>query len=170
MFCVDKIKYEQLAILSNLKSCQFAPRIVIFNLRLYFGYFQKWFTYLLNRSVFGKPLFNNQTYFIIKQVDWLEQRHQVCKYLHTCTCRSRNGYIVLIFMHYIPSLSLKMWPNTEDLHVYMYVDLVMFIKFFLMFLSVLAIFLNQNGFLKPKIKTGFDFIRSVSVQLKTLKP
>ena len=31
-FCVDKIKYEHLAILSNLKSCQFAPRIVIFNL------------------------------------------------------------------------------------------------------------------------------------------
>ena len=26
--------------------------------------------------------------------------------------------------------------------------------------------MNQNGFLKPKIKTGFDFkIRSVSVQL-----
>ena len=32
MFCVDKIKYEHLTILSNLKSCQFAPRIVIFNL------------------------------------------------------------------------------------------------------------------------------------------
>ena len=32
MFCVDKIKYENLAILSNLKSCQFAPKIVIFNL------------------------------------------------------------------------------------------------------------------------------------------
>ena len=32
MFCVDKIKYERLAILSNLKSCQFATRIVIFNL------------------------------------------------------------------------------------------------------------------------------------------
>ena len=32
MFCVDKIEYEHLAILSNLKSCQFAPRIVIFNL------------------------------------------------------------------------------------------------------------------------------------------
>ena len=32
MFCVDKIKYENFAILSNLKSCQFAPRIVIFNL------------------------------------------------------------------------------------------------------------------------------------------
>ena len=32
MFCVNKIKYEHLAILSNLKSCQFAPRIVIFNL------------------------------------------------------------------------------------------------------------------------------------------
>ena len=31
-FCVDKINYEHLAILSNLKSCQFAPRIVIFNL------------------------------------------------------------------------------------------------------------------------------------------
>ena len=31
-FCVDKIKYEHLTILSNLKSCQFAPRIVIFNL------------------------------------------------------------------------------------------------------------------------------------------
>ena len=27
LFCVDKIKYEHLAILSNLKSCQFAPRI-----------------------------------------------------------------------------------------------------------------------------------------------
>ena len=32
MFCVDKIKHEHLAILSNLKSCRFAPRIVIFNL------------------------------------------------------------------------------------------------------------------------------------------
>ena len=32
MFCVDKIKYEHLAILSNLKSCQTAPKIVIFNL------------------------------------------------------------------------------------------------------------------------------------------
>ena len=32
MFCVDKINYEHLAILSNLKSCQFAPRIVISNL------------------------------------------------------------------------------------------------------------------------------------------
>ena len=32
MFCVDKIKYEHLAILSNLTSCQCAPRIVIFNL------------------------------------------------------------------------------------------------------------------------------------------
>ena len=32
MFCVDKLNYEHLAILSNLKSCQFAPRIVIFNL------------------------------------------------------------------------------------------------------------------------------------------
>ena len=32
MFWVDKIKYEHLAILSNLKSCQFAHRIVIFNL------------------------------------------------------------------------------------------------------------------------------------------
>ena len=32
MFCVDKIKYEHLAILSNLKSCQFTPKIVIFNL------------------------------------------------------------------------------------------------------------------------------------------
>ena len=33
MFWVDKIKYEHLAILSNLvKSCQIAPRIVIFNL------------------------------------------------------------------------------------------------------------------------------------------
>ena len=29
MFCVDKIKYEYLAILSNLKSCQFVPSIVI---------------------------------------------------------------------------------------------------------------------------------------------
>ena len=26
MFCVDKIKYEHLAILSNLKICQFAPK------------------------------------------------------------------------------------------------------------------------------------------------
>ena len=32
MFCVDKIKCEHLLILSNLKSCQFAPRIVIFTL------------------------------------------------------------------------------------------------------------------------------------------
>ena len=32
MFCVDKIKYEHLASLSNLNSCQFALRIVIFNL------------------------------------------------------------------------------------------------------------------------------------------
>ena len=32
MFCVDNIKYEHLAILSDLKSCQFTPRIVIFNL------------------------------------------------------------------------------------------------------------------------------------------
>ena len=32
MFWVDKIKYEHLAILSNLNNCQFAPRIVIFNL------------------------------------------------------------------------------------------------------------------------------------------
>ena len=32
MFCVDKIKYKHLAILSNLKSCQFAPKIVIFHL------------------------------------------------------------------------------------------------------------------------------------------
>ena len=32
MFYVDKIKYEHLDIFSNLKSCQFAPRIVIFNL------------------------------------------------------------------------------------------------------------------------------------------
>ena len=30
MFCVDKIKCEHLAMLSDLKSCQFAPRIVIF--------------------------------------------------------------------------------------------------------------------------------------------
>ena len=30
IFCVDKIKYEHLAILSNLKSCQFSPGIVIF--------------------------------------------------------------------------------------------------------------------------------------------
>ena len=29
MFCVDKIKYEHLAILSDLKRCQFAPRIAI---------------------------------------------------------------------------------------------------------------------------------------------
>ena len=34
MFCVDKIKYENLAILSDLKSCQFAPRIVMFNLSM----------------------------------------------------------------------------------------------------------------------------------------
>ena len=32
MFCVEKIEYEHLAILSNLKSCKFAPRRVIFNL------------------------------------------------------------------------------------------------------------------------------------------
>ena len=32
MFCVDKIKYEHRAILSNLESYQFAPKIVIFNL------------------------------------------------------------------------------------------------------------------------------------------
>ena len=32
MFCVDKINYEHLAILSKLKSCQFAPEIVILNL------------------------------------------------------------------------------------------------------------------------------------------
>ena len=32
MFRGDKIKYEHFAILSNLKSCQFAHRIVIFNL------------------------------------------------------------------------------------------------------------------------------------------
>ena len=32
MFWVDKIKYEYLAILSNLTSCQFVPRIVIINL------------------------------------------------------------------------------------------------------------------------------------------
>ena len=32
MFCVDKIKSEHLAILSNLKRCQFVSRIVIFNL------------------------------------------------------------------------------------------------------------------------------------------
>ena len=32
MFCVDNINNEHLAIFSNLKSCQFAPRIVIFNL------------------------------------------------------------------------------------------------------------------------------------------
>ena len=35
MFCEDKIKYEHLAILSNIKSCQFAPRIVISNLFVY---------------------------------------------------------------------------------------------------------------------------------------
>ena len=29
MFWVDKLKYEHLAIISNLKSCQFAPRLVI---------------------------------------------------------------------------------------------------------------------------------------------
>ena len=28
--------------------------------------------------------------------------------------------------------------------------------------------MNQNGFLKPKIKTGFDLIRSVSVQLNVM--
>ena len=32
MFLVDKIKYEHLAIISNLKSYQFASRIVIFNI------------------------------------------------------------------------------------------------------------------------------------------
>ena len=32
MFCVDKMKYEYLAIISNLKYCQFATKIVIFNL------------------------------------------------------------------------------------------------------------------------------------------
>ena len=32
MFCVDQINHEHLAVPSNLKSCQFAPRIVIFNL------------------------------------------------------------------------------------------------------------------------------------------
>ena len=32
MFCLDKIIYEHLAIFSNLKSCQFALRIAIFNL------------------------------------------------------------------------------------------------------------------------------------------
>ena len=32
MFCVDKVKYEHLAFLSDPKSFQFAPRIVIFNL------------------------------------------------------------------------------------------------------------------------------------------
>ena len=31
-YLIDKIKFEHLAILSNLKSCQFAHRIVIFNL------------------------------------------------------------------------------------------------------------------------------------------
>ena len=30
--CADKTKYEHLAILSDLKSCQFEPKIVIFNL------------------------------------------------------------------------------------------------------------------------------------------
>ena len=35
MFSVDKIKNAHLAILSNLKSCQFAPKIVIFNLCIY---------------------------------------------------------------------------------------------------------------------------------------
>ena len=35
MFCVNKIKYKHLAILSNLKSCQFASRLVIFNLCIY---------------------------------------------------------------------------------------------------------------------------------------
>ena len=34
MFCLDKIKYEHLAILSNLKSCQLASRIAIFNLSM----------------------------------------------------------------------------------------------------------------------------------------
>ena len=32
MFCLGKIKNKHLAIISNLKSCQFAPRIVIFSL------------------------------------------------------------------------------------------------------------------------------------------
>ena len=35
MFCVDKIKYEHLAILFNLKYCQFAPRMMIVNLCIY---------------------------------------------------------------------------------------------------------------------------------------
>ena len=35
MFCVDKIKYEHLANLSNLKSYQFTPRIVTFSLCTY---------------------------------------------------------------------------------------------------------------------------------------
>ena len=30
MFCIDKIKYEPLATLSHLKSCQFAPILVAF--------------------------------------------------------------------------------------------------------------------------------------------
>ena len=33
-FVKDKMKYEHLAILSNLKSCQFAPRIAFFNLSM----------------------------------------------------------------------------------------------------------------------------------------
>ena len=32
MFCVGKINYEHLALLSNLKNCQFGPRIAILNL------------------------------------------------------------------------------------------------------------------------------------------
>ena len=34
IICVDKMQYEHLAILFNLKNCQFAHRIVIFNLCL----------------------------------------------------------------------------------------------------------------------------------------
>ena len=65
---------------------------------------------------------------------------------------------MLYWYAYIPSLSLKMWPNMFDVH-----------QFFLMFLRVLAIFLfhyeSKRFILKPKIKTGFDLIRSVSVRL-----
>ena len=32
MSCVDKMQHEHLAFLSDLKSCQFAPRRVIFSL------------------------------------------------------------------------------------------------------------------------------------------
>ena len=50
MFCVDNIKYEHLAILSKLKSCQFAPRIVILNLCIYCQFKDLQLILLLNNS------------------------------------------------------------------------------------------------------------------------